>query len=281
MAGIRGRALHFVFKVADRAKTAHFYRDILGMKVLRHEEFSEGCEASCNGPYANRWSKTMIGYGPEDTHFVVELTYNYGVKSYEKGNDFISMTIRSREVLQRAKEQNWPILPNNILEAPGGYHFKILNEPQPSDSDPVQKVTLACSNLLKSINYWNGLLGLTIFERSDKTVLLGFEERQAKLELLEIDSNIDRGKSFGRIAFSCPYEQQEELDKKVNDHKVKIIHPLTVLETPGKSNVRVLILADPDDHEICFVDDEGFRQLSQVDPEGNKLLDRYIKTDKS
>uniref|UniRef100_A0A3B4AGZ5 VOC domain-containing protein n=1 Tax=Periophthalmus magnuspinnatus TaxID=409849 RepID=A0A3B4AGZ5_9GOBI len=28
------RALHFVFKVGDRTKTATFYRDVLGMKVL-------------------------------------------------------------------------------------------------------------------------------------------------------------------------------------------------------------------------------------------------------
>lgn len=27
----------------------------------------------------------MIGYGPEDDHFVIELTYNYGVKSYVLG----------------------------------------------------------------------------------------------------------------------------------------------------------------------------------------------------
>ena len=30
----------------------------------------------------------MVGYGPEDSHFVVELTYNYGIKQYQKGNDF-------------------------------------------------------------------------------------------------------------------------------------------------------------------------------------------------
>jgi hypothetical protein len=35
----------------------------------------------------------MIGYGPEDDHFVLELTYNYGVGKYEKGNDFRSLTI--------------------------------------------------------------------------------------------------------------------------------------------------------------------------------------------
>lgn len=39
-------------------------------------------------PYDNRWSKTMVGYGPEKSHFVIELTYNYGVKSYDLGNAY-------------------------------------------------------------------------------------------------------------------------------------------------------------------------------------------------
>uniref|UniRef100_A0A452REI7 VOC domain-containing protein n=1 Tax=Ursus americanus TaxID=9643 RepID=A0A452REI7_URSAM len=43
------RALHFVFKVGNRFQTARFFRDVLGMKILRHEEFEEGCKAACNG----------------------------------------------------------------------------------------------------------------------------------------------------------------------------------------------------------------------------------------
>uniref|UniRef100_A0A8C9QFW3 Glyoxalase domain containing 4 n=1 Tax=Spermophilus dauricus TaxID=99837 RepID=A0A8C9QFW3_SPEDA len=43
------RSLHFVFKVGNRFQTTHFFRDVLGMKVLRHEEFEEGCKAACNG----------------------------------------------------------------------------------------------------------------------------------------------------------------------------------------------------------------------------------------
>lgn len=30
----------------------------------------------------------MVGYGAEDNHFVVELTYNYGIGTYQMGNDF-------------------------------------------------------------------------------------------------------------------------------------------------------------------------------------------------
>lgn len=31
----------------------------------------------------------MVGFGPEDDHFVAELTYNYGVGEYQLGNDFL------------------------------------------------------------------------------------------------------------------------------------------------------------------------------------------------
>jgi hypothetical protein len=30
----------------------------------------------------------MMGYGPEDKNAVLELTYNYGVKEYDKGNAY-------------------------------------------------------------------------------------------------------------------------------------------------------------------------------------------------
>ncbi|XP_062526338.1 cytosolic juvenile hormone binding protein 36 kDa subunit isoform X1 [Bombyx mori] len=229
---VSGRALHFVFKVADRTLTAKFYREILGMKVLRHEEFSEGCEAACNGPYANRWSKTMVGYGPEDTHFVVELTYNYGVTHYEQGNDFLGITVQSSESLKRAQTNNWPIKEHNGLkyvEAPGGYKFYIVDKPQPVDKG----------------------------------------------------EPINRAKAYGRIAFSCPFDEQPVIDKKIQDANETILTPLISLDTPGKATVRVIILADPDGHEICFVDDESFRQLSQVDPSSDAELDKFIKSDKS
>ncbi|XP_047098946.1 LOW QUALITY PROTEIN: glyoxalase domain-containing protein 4 [Schistocerca piceifrons] len=279
---IQGRALHFVFKVADRTLTAKFYREVLGMKVLRHEEFTEGCAAACNGPYDNRWSKTMVGYGPEDTHFVVELTYNYNVHSYEKGNDFIGITVRSKEAIERAKAVGWPLEQENglhVATAPGGYKFFLINDSQPTGRDPVEKVALASSNLSKSIQYWNGILGLKKYNETGTSVLLGFGDNQAKLELFDIGKPVEHKTAYGRIAFSCPFDEQPKINKKIEETNNTILTPLTSLDTPRKATVRVIILADPDGHEICFVDDEGFRELSKVDPEGEALLDKYIKKD--
>lgn len=92
---------------------------------------------------------------------------------------------------------------------------------------------------------------------------------------------MDHAKSYGRIAFAIPKAQQPEIDQRVQEANQKILTPLLDLDTPGKASVRVLILADPDGHEICFVDEEGFSQLSQTDPKGEELLTRYIKLDKS
>lgn len=280
------RALHFVFKVGDRSKTAIFYRDVLGMKILRHEEFEEGCKATCNGPYDGKWSKTMVGFGPEDDHFVAELTYNYGVGEYKLGNDFLGFTIQSSQAVSNAKKIGWPLTEVGealyLTEAPGGYRFYLLDKDQP-DCDPVQKITLAVSDLQRSVHYWSSLLGMKMMEKCEekKSVLMGFADSQCKLELQDIRASVDHGTAFGRIAFSCPREQLPDLEALMKKENQKILTPLVSLDTPGKATVEVVILADPDGHEICFVGDEAFRQLSAFDPSGNELLDKAMAADKS
>lgn len=74
------RTLHWVLKIGNLKTSIDFYTKVFEMKVIRHEEFNDGCEAKCNGDYARPWSKTMIGYGSEKTNFALELTYNYGIK---------------------------------------------------------------------------------------------------------------------------------------------------------------------------------------------------------
>ena len=126
------RALHFVFKIGNRRSNVNFFINILGMKVLRHEEFEEGCDAACNGPYDGKWSKTMVGYGSEDDHFVIELTYNYGIREYKRGNDFKSITIESPSVFERFGMVNYIQQTQEdgsiLTRSPDGYPFVIVNK---------------------------------------------------------------------------------------------------------------------------------------------------------
>lgn len=277
------RALHFVFKVPNRNKTIQFCRNVLGMKVLRHEEFEEGCAAACNGPYNGKWSKTMIGYGDEDNHFVIELTYNYEIKSYKVGNDFQGFTIDSEVIKENADKNSYEYKKMNENQikftSPCGYIFYANNKI--STKDPVIKIGLSVTNLKTSIDYWNNLIGMKLYKEDEKTALLGFADDQCKLELIEIDEPIDHAEAMGRIAFSIESSCLQPLEQKMRDHNQSILTPYISLDTPGKATVQVIILADPDGHEICFVGDEGFRELSKYDPSGDALLDKAMLEDKS
>lgn len=57
--------------------------------------------------------------------------------------------------------------------------------------------------------------------------------------------------------------------------------PVGLLFFAGKATVQVVILADPDGHEICFVGEEGFRELSAMDPEAPRLLEEALAADRS
>ncbi|XP_046380533.2 glyoxalase domain-containing protein 4-like [Haliotis rufescens] len=276
------RALHFVFKVGNRTETAKFYKDVLGMKFLRHEEFEEGCKASCNGPYDGKWSKSMVGYGPEDNHFVVELTYNYGIGTYKVGNDFRGLTVSSSAILDRARKNNYPISTDDgqtFVLAPDGYKFIIISEDV--QGDPVTKVTLASSSLQKSVDFWSKLAGMKVYSQTEKTAVLGFGDNQCKLELVDIGSAVDHATAFGRVAFSCPKDELPGIEKLMKDNNQTILTPFISLDTPGKATVQVVIVADPDGHEICFVGDEAFRELSQTDPKADDLLTEAVSKDKS
>eukprot|EP00061_Rhincodon_typus_P012091 g37586.t1 len=95
-----------------------------------------------------------------------------------------------------------------VTEDPGGYKFFLVNKERPK-TDPVQKVTLAVSDLQRSINFWSNLLGMKVYTKDDakRQALLGYADDQCKLELQDIGSPVDHGSAYGRIAFSCPREQ--------------------------------------------------------------------------
>ena len=92
---------------------------------------------------------------------------------------------------------------------------------------------------------------------------------------------VEHAKAAGRIAFSIPASQLPGAQEKMVAANTTILTPLVLLDTPGKATVQVVILADPDGQEICFVGAEAFKELSQVDPEGDKLLSAAIEGDKS
>lgn len=73
-------------------------------------------------------------------------------------------------------------------------------------------------------------------DESTNRVVFGFADNQAKIEFTQQDV-VDRAKAYGRIAFSCPFAQQESIDKVIRENSLTILTPLLVLPTPGKASV--------------------------------------------
>lgn len=69
------------------------------------------------------------------------------------------------------------------------------------------------------------------------------------LRLCCAGKEVDHKTAFGRIAFSVPEKELNDIDKKIKETDNTILTPLISLDTPGKATVTVIILADP----VCLI----------------------------
>lgn len=71
------RVLHTMLRVGDLDRSLAFYTEVLGMKLLRRQDFPDG-----------KFTLAFVGYQQESEGSVLELTYNWGVDSYDLGKGF-------------------------------------------------------------------------------------------------------------------------------------------------------------------------------------------------
>jgi lactoylglutathione lyase len=71
------RILHTMLRVGDLDKSIAFYTDVLGMKLLRRNDYPGG-----------KFTLAFVGFQDEAEGAVLELTYNWGVSSYDIGNAY-------------------------------------------------------------------------------------------------------------------------------------------------------------------------------------------------
>jgi len=71
------RLLHTMLRVGNLQRSIDFYTQALGMKLLRTTDRPE-----------QQYTLAFLGYGANPEHAEIELTYNYGVESYELGTAY-------------------------------------------------------------------------------------------------------------------------------------------------------------------------------------------------
>src|SRR6478609_2626378 len=101
------RLLHTMLRVGDLQRSIDFYTKVLGMRLLRTTERPE-----------QKYTLAFVGYGTNPDHAELELTYNYGVDSYDLGNAYGHIAISTENIVEAC----------NAVKANGG---NVTREPGP------------------------------------------------------------------------------------------------------------------------------------------------------
>jgi len=80
--------LHTMMRVMDLDKSINFYTRFFKMNLIRKNDFPGG-----------KFTLAFLGYGPEDSNTVLELTHNWDQKEdYDKGNAWGHIAIGVKDI---------------------------------------------------------------------------------------------------------------------------------------------------------------------------------------
>ncbi|MCZ6718700.1 MAG: lactoylglutathione lyase [Gammaproteobacteria bacterium] len=126
------RIMHTMLRVGDMDRSIHFYTEVLGMKVLRKQEYPD-----------NQFTLAFVGYGDEVDHAVLELTYNWDQDRYEMGDAYGHIAIgvddvyaacdaiceRGGKIVRDAGPMKGGSTVIAFVEDPDGYKIEFLEDP--------------------------------------------------------------------------------------------------------------------------------------------------------
>jgi lactoylglutathione lyase len=125
------RLLHTMLRTGDLDRSIDFYTQVLGMKLLRRQEYPEG-----------KFTLAFVGYGDERDNSVIELTYNWGVDKYDLGNGYGHLAIEvddvytacdtikqmGGKVIREAGPMNAGITIIAFVAGPDGYSIELIGK---------------------------------------------------------------------------------------------------------------------------------------------------------
>jgi len=267
------RALHFVIRATNLRPTYDFLTQVFGMRVLRHEENHQPCGMTCNGPYNSAWSKTMIGYEPEDKHYCLEVTYNYGMKKGYPSDDsiqFFGIVVDDvRAAVEKAIALGYSVSPDNIISGPDSYPYKPLPRPSSARREPFAGVRLRVSSVERSQQFYTEVLGMKVLEEGELEVGLGTVEAGVKSVCVAYDREqvvyqLVEDPAKGPITVQSGWQGRNALGpanaREVYERHVaaggKLLHDIRVLSADPL--MEIFIGQDPDGYELCLITHDQF-----------------------
>jgi glutaredoxin/predicted enzyme related to lactoylglutathione lyase len=218
----------------------------------------------------------MVGWGKEDEQFALELTCNYGIDSYNFGNDLRHIAVDSKawkgpeeEVVVEKGEGG---VERRFVVSPDGYKYLLVNTGNKQvPSEPFLFVSVHVSDVEKSKKYYVDVLDANIrppgpgAEGGNESVMVGFDKAGTGvcLELVQLPrgGKVDHALASGRFASETEDGAPDKVGERVKKAGGDILHGPLKLQPHGEE---VVIVADPDGYEFCFVDARGYTNCINV-----------------
>jgi len=263
------RFLHAVYRVGDLDRTIKFYTECFGMKLLRKRDIPE-----------EKYTNAFLGFGPEESNFAVELTYNYGVDKYDIGKGFGHFAIATddvyklAEVIKKSKEGTISREPGPVkggtsviafAKDPDGYLFELIQ--REATPEPLCQVMLRVGDLQRSIKFYEKALGMQLLRTIDRPeqkytlAMMGYAEEK-KTIVLELTYNYgvteyEKGNAYAQVAISTEdvYKSAEVVNAVIQEVGGKITRQPGPI--PGL-NTKITAFLDPDGWKTVLVDNQDF-----------------------
>ena len=87
------RILHTMIRVGDLDRSVDFYTKVMGMRLLRRQDYPEG-----------RFTLAFVGYQDEADGAVLELTHNWDTDAYELGNGYGHVALAVSDAAKACEE---------------------------------------------------------------------------------------------------------------------------------------------------------------------------------
>jgi lactoylglutathione lyase len=100
------RLLHTMLRVSDLEASISFYCQVLGMQLLRRDDFPAG-----------RFTLAFVGYGAEANQTVIELTHNWDTATYTIGDAYGHIAIGIEDIYATCAEIT--AKGGKVIRAPG------------------------------------------------------------------------------------------------------------------------------------------------------------------
>jgi lactoylglutathione lyase len=100
------RLLHTMLRVGDLEASIRFYCEVLGMKLIRRDDFPDG-----------RFTLAFVGYGDESDHTVIELTHNWDTSAYTIGDAYGHIALGVNDIYATCAEIT--AKGGKVIRAPG------------------------------------------------------------------------------------------------------------------------------------------------------------------